>query len=406
MGEMTGRGRIDYDRRRSWLITFTVWLLLVFIVAYEIVPASLLPLVMESLNVGPTAASWLVSSLVLGMAVFSVPVGIVLDRIDNRRAIGLGTIATGAMIVWGYEAGRTGAYLSLLVSRFLAGMTIVVVWTAGVNVVGAAFEDERQATAIGVFATGVPAGFALGQFSGPLLATRFGWAGTFLVYGAFAGIAMVVYWLISRRSQPTTTTDDLPTTDDFRQVLTSRNVWIVSIIAFAAFSLNLIFNNWMPTYITQQFSVSLAEGGLLAAIFPAIGIISRAASGTISDRLFDNRRRPIVLISFGVVTPLVFGFGLIKVVVMLLFGLIAAGFFIQLGLGLLFTYVRELVAKNVVGTALAVLNAVGFVGGFSAPIITGTLIERTGSFAAVFAYAGGLAVLSTVLAWYAPETDI
>ncbi|MDY6817882.1 MAG: MFS transporter [Halobacteriales archaeon] len=403
---MMGRETVDHGSRQAWLLTFTVWLLLVFIVAYEIVPASLLPLVMEGLNVGPTAASWLVSALVLGMAVFSIPVGIVLDRIDNRRAIVLGTIATVLMMGWGYEAGRTGAYLSLLASRFLAGMTIVVVWTAGVNVVGAAFADERQATAIGVFATGVPAGFALGQFSGPLLAARFGWAGTFPVYGALAALAMGVYWLISRGNEPTATTSDVPTADDFRQVLTSRNVWIVSTIAFAAFSLNLIFNNWMPTYITQQFGVSLAEGGLLAAIFPAIGIVSRAASGTISDRLFDNRRRPIVLIAFGVVTPLVFGFGLINVVVILLFGLVVAGFLIQLGLGLLFTYVRELVAKNVVGTALAVLNAVGFLGGFSAPIITGTIIERTGDFTAVFVYAGVLAVISTVLAWYAPETDV
>lgn len=54
---------------------------------------------------------------------------------------------------------------------------------------------------------------------------------------------------------------------------------------------------------------------------------------------------------------------------------VVAGFVTQMGLALLFPYVRELVAENVAGTALSVLNVVGVGGEFVTPILTGALPE-------------------------------
>ena len=126
-------------RRRAWLLTITLWSALIFVVAYEIAPASLLPLVQERLDVGPTAASWLVSALLLAMAVFSIPAGIVLDRVDNRRAIFVSVTAVLLSTVWAWHAGRDGAYTSILAARFVGGGAIVTLWTAAVNVVDGAF---------------------------------------------------------------------------------------------------------------------------------------------------------------------------------------------------------------------------------------------------------------------------
>ncbi len=385
------------EYRRGWALTLTLWLAFNFVVAYEIAPASLLPLVQEGLGVGATAASWLVSVLLLGMAGFSIPAGIILDRVDNRRAIFFSTGAILLSTVWAWRAGTAGAYDRLVVARFLGGAAIVILWTAGVNVVDGAFDRENQGTAIAVFATSIPGGFVISHLTSPLLAARVGWAGTFPVYGLLGTLSIGGFAVVSRDVSITVDVET-PSRQEFAAVLRNPQVWAVSGMAFAAFSLNFIFNSWLPTYVAGNFSLPLGIGGAIAAFFPAVGVVGRLSGGLISDRFFGTRRRPIVLGSFIVLAPASVAIPFIDFVSLLLVALIITGFVTQVGLVLLLPYVRELVANNVAATAFAVLNTVGFLGAFSAPVISGRLIERAGFFAA-FGYAGLLAVVGFVLAW-------
>jgi hypothetical protein len=97
---------------------------------------------------------------------------------------------------------------------------------------------------------------------------------------------------------------------------------------------------------------------------------SRIRAGLLLDKVFDHRRRPVTRLTFAVFVLLVVG-----------------GIALQPGIGLFFAYVRELVDENVTATAIALLTAVSMTGSFSAPLVTGALIERTGGYTAAFAYA-------------------
>jgi len=392
---MTGRARV-------WATVGALWLATVCSVAYEIAPASVLPLVREGLAVGPAGASWLVGVFLLAMAIFSIPSGLVLDRVDERRAILLTTVALALSTVWAWRAGTAGDYHAVLVARFVGGGLQVAFWTATINVVGAAATDKRQGTAIAFIATAIPGGFAAGHLTGPTLAGAVGWAGTFPVYGLLAVGAITGFW-VSSRGLPLTVDAPAPTVAEFGSVLRNRAVWTVAGLAFMAFSLNLFFNSWLPTYLAERFALGLAGGGVLAAGFPLIGVVARLAGGVASDQYFGGRRRPIVLGSFVVVTPLIPAITAVDSVPLLFGGLVVAGIFTQLGLVLLIPLVRELVADNVAATALAVLNTVGFVGAFSAPTIAGTLIE-VGGFGAAFGYAALLALAGVGLAATLPES--
>lgn len=390
------------ERRRAWVLTLALWLAFVFVVAYEIAPASFLPLVEAGLEIGPTAASWLVSIFLLAMAGFSIPTGLLLDRVDNRKAILLSAFAVLLTSVWAWRAGTGGAYTRLLVARFVGGMATVTLWTAAVNVVDGAFDRESQGTAIAVFATSIPAGFVVSHLTAPLLASRVGWAGAFPVYGLLGVLAIGGFAIVSRGVDISVDVET-PTRREFGAVLRNPHVWAVAGMAFVAFSLNLLFNSWLPTYVAENFSLPLGLGGAVAAIFPAIGVIGRISGGVISDRVFATRRRPIVLGSFLVLAPASIAIPFIDSVNPLLVALVVTGFVTQVGLVLLLPYVRELVADNVAATAFAVLNTVGFIGAFSAPVVAGTLIEAGGFFAA-FAYAGVIAAVGCVLAWLVPDS--
>jgi hypothetical protein len=69
-----------------------------------------------------------------------------------------------------------------------------------------------------------------------------------------------------------------------------------------------------------------------------------------------------------------------------------------------YSYVQEVVEAGVTGTAPAFVTTAGISGAFSAPLVTGALIDWTGGYPAAFADATGLTALGLALSWLAPES--
>ena len=391
---------VTSERARRGLLAGAV-LMSVALGAYELVPASVTPLIRASLGVTASEAGLLVS-VMFGTAVLaSIPVGIVLDRTNSRHAI---AVAVGLLLVagiWGWQAATAGAYWSLVASRVLGGIAYVVVWNAGIDIVGRSFDAARQGTAVAAFTASGPVGFAIGQGTGPIVAEQFGWPAIFPVFTGVACLGLLLFWPMSHGSGRAAGAEP-PTVSDLRRVVTSRRVWIVGLLGFLGYSLYLFVNSWAPSYLTEDLQLSLGVSGALVALFPAVGVLSRVTGGVLSDTLFDGRRRPVVLLSFVVAAPVVAGFTAVRAIPVVVAALLVAGFAIQLCLGLVFAYVRELVEPAVAATAVAFLTSVGLAGAFIAPIVAGKLIDVS-SYETAFLAAGVLGVLGTIVAWYAPE---
>ena len=389
------------SERARWGLLAGAILMSVALGAYELVPASVAPLIRASLGVSASAAGLLVS-VMFGTAVLaSIPVGIVLNRTNSRYAI---AAAVGLLLVagvWGWQAATAGAFWSLVASRVLGGVAYVVVWNAGIDIVGRSFDAARQGTAVATFTASGPVGFAIGQGTGPIVAEQFGWPAIFPVFTGIACVGVVIFWPMSRGSGHATGTQ-APTLSDLGRVVTNRRVWTVGLLGFLGYALYLLVNSWAPSYLTDELRLSLGLSGALVALFPAVGVLSRVTGGVLSDTLFRGRRRPVVLLSFLVAAPVIAGFTAIRTVPVVIAALLVAGFAIQLCLGLVFAYVRELVEPAVAATAVAFLTSVGLAGAFIAPIAAGRLIKAS-SYETAFLVAGALGALGALLAWYAPE---
>jgi nitrate/nitrite transporter NarK len=391
--------------KRKWLLVGGGWLLAAVLNAYIIVPASFFSIISAQLSISSTAASWIVSVMFGVGVIASVPAGIALDRVDNRRTV---AVAAGVLVVsclWGWSAARAGSYWSLLAARALGGLTFPIIWTGCMNLIGRTFDAATQATAIGVFTTSAPAGFAVGQLSGSLLASQLGWTVPFGVFAVPAALAGGLFWIMSRHAPARSDESSPPRLADFRYVLTNSHVQSVAVMGFLAYSVYVFFNSWMPTYLTDQLGLSLAASGILVAAFPAMGVVSRSGSGFISDWFLTQRRRPLVTVAFGAALPLVAVIALSEILAVLVACLVLAGLFVQLGIGILYTYVQELVDPAVGATALAALTMMCSLGSFTAPVVTGFLIEQTEGYVAAFSYALLIVAVGTVLAYRGPEPN-
>lgn len=369
--------------------------------AFEISPASVTPLIRDSLGIGAAAAG-LVVSVMFGSAVLgSLPAGMVLDRADTRLTMAGAVAVVFVTGVWSWWAGANGDFVSLLVARFIGGVGFVVAWNAGIDIVSEAISEASRATAVSVFTASAPLGFALGQGLSPAIAGRAGWPAIFLVFPGLSVLGLLAFWPVSRGLGSAHGAAPSPT--EFANVLRDSNVLLLSALASFGYGLYLFVNSWGPSYLTAEIGLSLGLSGLIVALFPAMGIGGRIAGGVVSDRVFGGRRRPIALLTFLVTAPLLAGFTVLRAVPMLVVTLLVAGLAIQLLLGLVFVYVRELVSQRVAATAVATVTTAGLGGAFVAPIVGGTVIETLG-YPVAFVGAGGLSALGLVLSWWAPET--
>ncbi|ADJ17104.1 MFS transporter [Halalkalicoccus jeotgali] len=394
---------VDEPRQKSqstWGIVAGASLISTGLAAYEIVPASVTPVIRDSLHIGPTIAGFLVGIMFGTAVIASLPAGAILDRTDSRTAMLFAVLTLFVAGTWGWVAGHHGDYRSVIASRALGGVAYVVVWNAGIDIVSRAANSENRATAVGIFTASGPIGFALGQGTGPLIAERFGWPAIFLAFTGLTFVGLVVFWPASRGFG--TSRGEAPSIQEFGAVLRNRSVWSIGLLGFLGYALYLFVNSWGSSYLTVELGFSLAISGLLVALFPAIGVVSRISSGLISDRVFGGRRQPIVLGSFGVAAPLVLVFTRFRSLPLLVALLLLTGFAVQLTLGLSFTYVREVVDPRVAATAVAFQTSIGLAGAFLAPIAGGVIVDVAG-FDTAFVLAGILALCGIVVAWRAPE---
>jgi nitrate/nitrite transporter NarK len=380
------------------------WLLTAATHYYIIAPASVLSTAASDLAVAPTRAIWLVSAVPGSWAVTNFALGVWIDRFGDYRMIAVGTAIVVFAGGWSWWAGRGGAFWSLLAARLVAGVAVGLIWTASTNLIGGAVSDANRATAIGVFLTSAPAGFAIGQLSGPRIAARVGWDANFLVMIPSALVAFALIAAGARGLPVDPTSNAASARDNFAAILKHPVVWYGCAMAFAAYSCYLFLNSWLPSYLAREFALSTQLSGLLTAVFPAMGILSRAGGGAISDRLLGQRRLPVLRAAFLVSLPLVAVIAVTKVLAVIVTALVVAGFVIQLSFGVVYSYVREVVEAGTTGTALAFLTTAGISGAFSAPLVAGALIDATDTYLLAFAYAVGLTGLGLLVSWFAPES--
>lgn len=187
------------------------FLLSLFVSALQIMPASVLTLIMDDIGIGPSQASWLVSLTLLSPAIMALPVGLTLDRLDNRVILLAGTTLVVASSVWSWQTALVGDYTQLTLSRLLMGVGIAMTWTAGATVVSAAFAGGRAATATGIYTASAPLGYVVGQAVPPFVSEFASWESNFLLFGAATGVSFVLFVVAGYRTASVAEAGETPT---------------------------------------------------------------------------------------------------------------------------------------------------------------------------------------------------
>jgi ACS family glucarate transporter-like MFS transporter len=248
--------------------------------------------------------SWLFDAFLIGYTVFQFPGGLLAQRIGARyttfACVLLSTLATAAT---GFAPGvASGATLLviLIVARAVNGIALGPLFPANAGVVQAWFPPQRWALMNGLQVTGLSLGAAVAP---PLLAAimqAYGWPAA-LYATCVPGLVLASLWFWYVRDTPgdhgavhpvelaeigpvpRIATGRTTGWAEARQVLSNRNVLLLSLGYLLMNYVFYFFMNWSFLYLIQERHLTLLQGGWLALSPFLTGSICASIGGQLCD---------------------------------------------------------------------------------------------------------------------------
>jgi predicted MFS family arabinose efflux permease len=231
-------------------------------------------------------------------AIFYTVAGIPVARLADvwvRRSV----IAIG-LAVWSGMTALTGlsrSFAELALARIGVGIGEAGGTPPSHALISDYFPPERRATALGVFALGVPLGTMLGYSLGGWIGEHYGWRAAFVWIG-LPGVALALLVRLTVR-EPLRGVFDAPrrapggasARDVLRHLFALRSFrWIVPGVCIASFS-GYGFAVWKPVFLMRVHDFSMTQAGLwIGLLSGATGFLSTLAGGVVADWL--ARRDP------------------------------------------------------------------------------------------------------------------
>jgi len=184
--------------------------------------------------------------------------------------------------------------------------------------------------------------------------------------------------------------------------MSQRAAWGAALGHFSTNYSQYLVLTWLPIFLVKGQGFSLTEMATIGAIVYLAQALGSLFSGWISDRLIAhgariNGRRVMILIGTAGAGLALLGAGLtsgIAAAVMMIF----AGFFIGTMTPMVYSIAQTLAGPRAGGRWMGLQNFIANLAGIIAPIVTGWLVDRTGSYLPAFIVAA-LVALVGLISW-------
>jgi ACS family D-galactonate transporter-like MFS transporter len=412
----TALGIAATSRRSAvrWRIFAIVFVMVVINLIDRTTLSIAMPTIGREFQLTPTLQGVILSAFFWSYAVLQVPGGLVIDRFGPRATI------AGATILWGlFQALAAGAVggVSLLLTRvglgaaeaplFPAGAKLSAIWLA---------PDERGRGAV-LMDSGAPLGAAFGgAIISFLIIVLQSWRLAFLVAGVATMGLGVIAWRFLRddpAAHPRVNAAELAritgVADPFRAARPAEPVpriaarsmtgLLVGRMGWAMINFGLL--TWGPSYLAQARGFDLKQMGYATFVIFLCGMAGSLFAGFTADALLRRGwPRPIIykgmlglsgLATLGCFLALpAVGDPVAAVAV-----LSATLFFLYWG-SLYWSLPTLLAPRAKVGLLGATMNFAGSASGIAVPILTGAILQFSGSYFAVLLFFAGCAAVYVV----------
>jgi len=341
--------------------------------------APLAPFLVDALHLTRAQVGLLLPAAYLGGVVMSLPAGWLTDRAGVRATLASGLALIGVTVAL---AGRADSLAGVLGCLLVGGFGFSVLNPATGKAVIDWFPPRRRGVAMGIKQTGLTLGGVAGALVLPPVAAGTDWRHALGAAGlASVGCALLV--AIAYREGRTTAATTVREPGRLREAvgfLRRPGVVVVMLCGLALSMTQSSLLAYLALYAREALDLSAVQAGRLLALAQVGGATGRLAWGVVSDRVFQSRRRPGIVISasLAVVAFTLLAVGSRFPVALVVLLALAAGTAAFGWVGLYLTLVAELGGARYAGLLTGLAVVFSWSGVLVGPPLFGTLLQSTG----------------------------
>jgi sugar phosphate permease len=386
-----------------------LWLTVaVYMITYidRVVISAAVPSIQEEFGFSLVTMGWILGAYQLSYALFQIPGGWLGDRFGPRRAL-------PAIVVWwsAFTAATalTWSAASMIVCRFIFGMGEAGAFPIATRSLSRWMLPSERGFAQGITHAGSRLGGALTPIVVVMLIAHYGWRAPFYIF-AVIGLVWAVVWYWFYRDSPTEhkmvnaaereliakalgDTGPRSKVVPWRQILSARQMWLLSAMYFCYGYDIGIFLTWFPKYLHAEREFDLKQMGFYASLPLLAGVAGDICGGWFSDMALRRTgnlkmaRRVVAIPGFLIAAAT------IPAACLASDPLVSVGYFalavfgIELTVGVSWAVTLD-IGGVYAGSVSAVMNTFGNIGAAIAAAMTGYIVEASGWTAAFFVLAG------------------
>jgi len=347
-----------------------------------------LPAFIRSFHLSLTDRGVVNSAFFWTYAVLQMPAGWLVDRYGVKFPYLLG------FTLWSLASASTALTRSipqLITVQILLGVGQAVVVPASYRWIRYHFVEKERGLAVALYMTGTKIGPAIGTPLAAWLIGMYDWRVMFVLIG-LGGLVWLVPWLWlvkndDRELAQVAAKNDGATPIPFGRIMASPVIWGTIIASFCYMYFVYFCMTWMPAYFMERRHLSLGKMGLYT-FFSFAGMATVATlAGWAADVLIGRGHNPVTvrkwftIAGFTVACTELIGARASSLETALVFAVVSLS-----GLGLAtanyWALTQTLIPGAAIGRISGIQNCACSIAGIVAPILTGWLLQKTGSYEA------------------------
>ncbi len=307
--------------------------------------------------------------------------------------------------------GLVSTVAQFAAARFALGLGEAGNFPSGLKAVTEWFPQRERAFAVGLFNAGANVGAIATPLLVPAITLAYGWRMAFIATGAFSVLWLIAWIAIYRRPEdhPRVTTEELAlirsdATPSVRHIpwlklFAVRETWAYAVPKFLTDPIWWMFLFWLPDFLGKRYGLDLKSFGPPLVVIYLLSDGGSVLGGWASSRLLrrgwsaNAARKATMLVCAVVVLPIVTVQYIDKLwIAVALIGLATAAH--QAFSANLLTLPSDLFPRQAVASVVGIGGTAGAIGGMLIAKFVGHVLGASGSYAPIFAVAGGAYLLA------------
>lgn len=402
---------IEKKSNVRWIVASLMWAAIAINYIDRTVLAAAAPFITKEFAVTPSEMGIIMSGFFWSYALLQIPAGMVADKVGQKKTLGF------AVAWWSIATALTGlgtGFKSILGFRVALGVGEAAAYPSNAGITSKWFPDKERGTVGGLFDSGSKFGGAVAMPLIVWLISLFGWKMTFVIIG-LVGVLWSVIWIMYFKEIPEehkgvnaaelkhirdgqSKKDGLDNVQPMKwyELLKYRNIWAMCIGFFMINYTSYFFITWLPTYLVKEKGMGMLAMGFAAMLPLLVSMFVEVAAGWASDKVQSKgwlsltATRKLFLVG-GLLMASSIGlaaFAESAVTAVALLCLAKSG--TTIAASQVWALPGDVAPKNMTSVVAGLQNSVSNMGGVVGPIVTGMILQSTGSFNMALLLSSGL----------------